>query len=128
MTDHQIKNMNQNSILPTRLKAAAPGLGQASQTEIELRAVELAVSDGRHTFTDADLNRAAAELAGGGATEADPALGEMTSWDDPPEQSGHRVASTPSDDASNIAERLIQNGLDEADHDIRVAAADEKSF
>ncbi len=116
-----------DTILPTRLKAAAPGLGHASQTEVDRRAKELALSDGRENVTDADLALAAAELAGGGTTaeapEADGDLEQMTVWDEPPTQTGHLVPPVPLEDDSAIAEQLIEDGLEEADHDIRVVAA-----
>ena len=118
-------------ILPTRLKAGSPGLGQASQTEVESRAEELAASDGRDAFTDADLAAAAIELGGGATTpvapEANFALEQMTAWDDPPEQAGHRVERAPLEGEDNIGERLIEDGLAEADHAIRVSAADEET-
>lgn len=118
--------MNTDTILPTRLKAGSPGLGHASQPEVEQRAAELALSDGRQAVTEADLAMAAAELAGGGTTaeapEADPELEQMTTWDEPPAQTGHLVPTTPLDDENNVAEQLVDNGLEEADHDIRVAA------
>lgn len=118
--------MNTDTVLPTRLKAGSPGLGHANQTEVEERAAELALSDGRQTVTDADLALAAAELAGGGTTaeapEADSELEQVTTWDEPPTQTGHLVATTPLEDENNVAEQLVEDGLEEADHDIRVAA------
>ncbi len=121
--------MNPDPALPVRLKAASPELGQASQAEIERRATELALSDGRDAFTDADLARAAEELAGGStptvAPEADPATEEITAWDEPPAQSGHRVPTVPLEDETSVAEQLVQDGIEEAEHDVRVAAAED---
>ena len=118
--------MNPDPILPTRLRAGSPGLGQACQADIERRAAELARSDGRNSFTDADLTLAAKELAGGenapAAQSSDPGIDQVTAWDDPPDQAGRRVAPAAQEDERNIAEHLIQDGLEEADHDIRVAA------
>ncbi|MGV3662293.1 MAG: hypothetical protein ACO1TE_19060 [Prosthecobacter sp.] len=118
--------MNTDTLLPTRLKAASPGLGHASQVEVERRAAELALIDGRNTVSDADLALAAAELAGGGTTaeapEADAELEQVTTWDEPPTQTGHLVAVPPLEDENNISEQLIDDGLEEADHDTRVAA------
>lgn len=116
-----------DTVLPTRLKAASPGLGHASQTEVDRRARELALSDGRDNVTDADLALAAAELAGGGtsaeAPEADADLEQVTVWDEPPTQTGHLISPVPLDDENAIAEQLVEDGLEEADHDIRVVAA-----
>lgn len=116
---------NPDPILPQRLKANGRGLGYPSQTEIELRATELAISDGRTQARESDLARAAAELSGGGADfeapEASREIEELTSWDEPPGQLG-RHAGHPLEDDKRIAEQLIESGLEEADHDVRVAA------
>jgi hypothetical protein len=116
----------ESPILPTRLRAAAPGLGQGSQLEVEQRAAELALSDGREKVGDADLAQAAAELAGGGTTvevaEADDAFRTSTLKNEPALQTGHLDAEPLPDDQDNIAEQLIMAGLEEADHDIRLTA------
>lgn len=118
--------MNTDTLLPTRLKAASPGLGHPSQAEIDERAAELALIDGRNSVSEADLALAAAELAGGGTTaeapEADAELEQVTTWDEPPTQTGHLVTIPPLEDENNISEQLIEDGLEEADHDTRVAA------
>lgn len=122
---------NADSILPTRLKAGSVGLGEASAIGMENRAAELAASDGRDGFTDADLAVAARELGGGASTpaapEADFALEQMTAWDDPLEQAGRRTERAPLEGAENIGERLTEDGLAEADHAIRVSAADDET-
>lgn len=106
-------------------------MGQASQTEIESRAAELAASDGRDAFTDADFAAAARELGGSASTlaapEVDFALEQMTAWDDAPEQAGHRTERAPLEGEENIGERLTEDGLAEADHAIRVSAADDET-
>ncbi|MBN8422818.1 MAG: hypothetical protein J0L73_28175 [Verrucomicrobia bacterium] len=123
--------MSADSPLLTRLRAASPGLGQGSRLEIEERAAELALSDGREIVSDADLALAAAELAGGGTTmevpEAGGALKSWTGWYELPLQCGHlEITSSAEDDGNSIAEQLIENGLEEADHDIRVTAEMER--
>jgi len=123
--------MNENAPLPTRLRASGPALGQASQSEIEQRATELAAMDGRQEATDADLAQAAADLAGNGTTaeslDGDAAVDEMIAPDDPPLPTGHLVPSPSLIDEHSLAEQLIEDGLAQADHDIRVAAADNSS-
>jgi len=118
--------MNIKKTLPDRLKPNAPGVGAPSETEIEQRAIELAQSDGRDAFTDGDLERAAAELGGlaepARAPEADEIAEQMTEWDSPVDEAGHRVAPRPLDDENSIAEQLIEDGSEEADHDLRAAA------
>ena len=121
--------MNPDPILPVRLKAGTPGVGHASQADIEQRAAELALSDGRAAFTDADLAKADAELAGGALTpaapEADPAIERLTAWDDSPQQTGQRVEPSPLEDEATVAERLIREGIEQADHDLRVTSAED---
>ncbi len=113
--------------IPVRLKAGLPGLGAAAQVDVERRAMELAKIDGREEFTEADVARAARELGGAAppstaAETSDPALAEITAWDDPVTQSGHRVDPVPLEDETPVAEQLIRDGLEEADHDTRVVA------
>src|SRR5688572_15284468 len=116
--------------IPDRLKAGTPGLGEASEAEIEQRAIELATADGRDAFTDADLARAAAELAGGApdtlVPEADAAVvEELEAWDEPVDQHGRQAERIELEDESSVVEQLMEDGLDEADHSQRVAAAEE---
>jgi hypothetical protein len=116
--------------IPDRLKAGSPGLGEAASTDIERRAIELAIIDGRDAFTDTDLRRAAAELGGGPAEpiapEVDePVIEKVSEWDEPVDQSGALVERAALDDEVSLPEQLIQEGIDEADHDRRVAAAEE---
>lgn len=122
--------MNPDHPLPDRLKAAARGLGEASGTDIERRARELAQIDGRDAFTDADLARAAEELGGSGRAAlapevVSPEIEELTTWDDPVGQDGHRREKIPLEDESDVAEQLIRDGIEEADHDRRVTAAED---
>lgn len=115
--------------LPSRLKAGEPGLGDPDQSAIEVRAAELARSDGRAFFTDADLQRAAEELGAVSGPpappeESEPVMGEITAWDDAPDESGHRVEPAKLEDEQPMAEQLVEEGIEEADHDTRNAAAD----
>lgn len=89
--------------------------------------MELAHTDGREKVTDADVRQAAAELAAAttpatAPETSDPALEQITAWDDPVDQAGHRVEPTPLEDEAPVAERLIADGIAEAEHDTRVAA------
>lgn len=122
--------MNSDSALPERLKAGDPGLGAPDSQEIEQRAVELAKSDGRSTFTDADLARAEAELGGGSpeelAPEADaPIVEDIQTWDEPVNEHGQKAQEFALEDEANVGEELVADGLDEADHSQRAAAAEE---
>ena len=98
--------------LPGRLKSSSAGLGEATQTDIERRAAELAQMDGRDAFTDEDLARAAAELGSQTSSEASAGI-------DPT----HRQR-VPLENETNLGEQLIQQGMTEADHNQRVAASE----
>jgi hypothetical protein len=124
--------MNTNSAIPERLKASAPALGQASQGEVDQRAAELALIDGRDEMTETDIYMAAAELAGDGTTteslDGDAATDALIAPDDPLPPTGRLVTQQPLNDESNLAEQLIEDGLEEADHDTRLAAAEESRY
>ena len=110
--------MESESPLPNRLKAGSPGLGEAASADIERRAIELAMMDGRDAFNDADLARAAADLAGG--------HGKPELPDEPINEDGHKIEPIPLEDDAEIEEQLIQDGVDEADHDRRASAAEDE--
>ena len=107
--------------LPNRLKAAGSGLGEASQTDIDCRAAELAQIDGRNAFTDRDLARAAAEL---GATSND---GGQGTHDEAIGDQGKRSQWARLENDSNLGEQLMEQGLAEADHDQRLASSEDVS-
>jgi hypothetical protein len=111
--------MKAKSGLPDRLKATGSGLGEASQTDIDRRAAELAQMDGRASFTDEDLARAAAELGSRPGNES-----ETGTWDEAAEDLGKRTHRTPMENESNIGEQLTEQGMADADHDRRVEASD----
>ena len=106
--------------LPDRLKAAGTGLGEASQTEIELRAAELAQIDGRDAFTDQDLAQAAAEL---GPTSNE---GSESTRDEARGDYGKRLPRARLENESNLGEQLVDQGLVEADHDQRLASSEDE--
>lgn len=123
--------MSADTLLPNRIRASSPGLGQGSLVEIEQRAADLALGDGRARVTDADLALAAAELAGAGTTiemtDARETLLSTTVADKLTLQTGHlEVTSSAEENDNSIAEQLIGSGLEEADHDIHVAAEVER--
>ncbi len=122
-----------DSALPNRLRAGSLGLGEASLDEIETRAKELALIDGRETVTDADFARATVELGGSSASAAhapeviDSAMESLTTWDEPTGQHGMQVEPSHAEDEVSVGDQLIQEGVIEADHDSRVTAAEEAS-
>jgi hypothetical protein len=106
------------------------GTGDLTQDDVEKRARELAVIDGRdpETVTEANRAEAWAELSGAllpetsnsdkesaGALSRDPS--------EPISDAGHEVVtSEPPDDESDAPERLATEGVEEAQHDQMLAA------
>ena len=112
--------MKAKSDLPERLKATGSGLGEASQTDVDRRAAELAQIDGRDVFTDQDLERASAEL--GAHFDIG---GEADTRDEAAEDFGKRTHRTPMENDTSLGEQLTRQGMADAEHDRRVAASDD---
>lgn len=114
-----------------RMEVGGAGAGELSAAGIEQRARELAHTEGRDEVSDADRERAREELSGPvhlpTAPEAiSPELEELVTWDDPTGSSGHRVEPVGLGSDESIGELLVQEGLDEADHQLRVSAVDDQ--
>jgi hypothetical protein len=58
------------------------------------------------------------------APEVNPATAELTEWDAPPSSSGRAAPKVLPEDEVPAAEALIGEGLEEANRDQRIAAAD----
>lgn len=51
-------------------------------------------------------------------------LEELTEWDTPVDAAGEKVPETGLEDETSAAEKLVEEGVDEADRDQRIASAD----
>ncbi len=49
---------------------------------------------------------------------------KLTEWDAPATERGIAVPTEPPDDESTVSQQLVKEGLEEADRDQRIAAAD----
>jgi len=56
--------------------------------------------------------------------EVDERTLELTAWDEPPDSTGTSAHRTPMEDEVPAAEQLIEEGLEEADREQRLAASD----
>jgi hypothetical protein len=98
---------------------------------VQQRAREIALSDGRagNEVTSADWEQARRELLGASNSpnvESDIEEASSTAgWDPAPPSIGHRTDTQEVDDEETMAEQLIQEGIEEADHDERVQAGRE---
>jgi hypothetical protein len=86
---------------------------------IEERAREIAYGDGRAQPNDLDRTRAREELTG--ATSAKPPTREDPGrdWEMPLVSSGKKAPTVRPEDEANVPEKLIKEGVEEADHDQR---------
>jgi hypothetical protein len=113
---------------PGKIMTGAEGLGTPTPEMVEERARELARTDGRTEPHDGDRAAAKAELLGPTEPQTPEVTAEVenvTEWDEAPEVSGVQAPRVLPEDEANIAEVLVGEGLEEADHDVRVLAADE---
>ena len=92
------------------------GIGTVTPEMLEERAQEIARADGRAEGNDLDRTRAREDLIGDtekSATNEEPA----EDWYTPRGSSGEKASTVRPEDEENIPEKLIQEGIDEADHD-----------
>jgi hypothetical protein len=108
------------------------GTGQLAPADIEARARENALINGHASPTSADRVQANHELRG---DHLPPTIDEDSTSSraltrDPSEPASHFGSETPnqeSDDAQNNAERMVIEGVEEAQHDQMIAARRRRS-
>lgn len=98
---------------------------------VERRAKEVAVINGRlaDEFTEEDWIQAKYEMLGAEDApeeqEEEPTA-SIIQWDEGPDAAGHHVENNPVSDEQTVAERLVQEGLEEANHDQMLKGAQEE--
>ena len=114
------------------------GVGTVTRKMVRERATELALINGRpaQEVSAADWEQAKRELTGGSETDPKEALlesaPESERWDPLPGSTGHIVPVTSidgeDDDGRSMGEKLINEGVQEAEHDqmLQAARAEEK--
>ena len=101
------------------------GLGTVTPQMIEERAREIACSDGRARPNDLDWTRAREELTGPTSdsqkrpTRAEP----ERDWQMPLVSTGEKAPTVRPEDDENIPEKLVREGVEEADHDQRLSSS-----
>jgi hypothetical protein len=109
------------------------GVGTVTNKMVRERAVELAVIDGRtaQEVSKSDWEQAKRELTGGSDMDPKEALletaPESERWDSMPGSTGH-IVTVPSidgedDEGRSVNERLVEEGMLEAEHDQMLQAA-----
>lgn len=113
---------------PARMETRGRGDGEISEDAIARRAEELARMDGRPKASEQDRFHAREELANPGpapAPEADESVQPAEKWSMAAASQGHEGPHGELEDEQSAAEQLVAEGIEEADHDQRVAASEE---
>jgi hypothetical protein len=115
--------MDQAQPIKGKILRGPEGIGTVTPQMIEERARELARSDGHAQPNDLDRNRAREDLTGKTSGSEKPSTIEEpgSDWYTPRVSSGEKAPTVRPEDDPNIPEKLIQEGVEEADHDQRKA-------
>jgi hypothetical protein len=105
-----------------KILSGTEGVGTVTPQMVESRASEIARSDGRAEPNDLDRARSREELTGvTSGSEKSPTREEPgRDWGMPLVSSGEKAPTLRPEDEENIPEKLIQEGIEEADHDQRL--------
>ena len=127
--DSDVEDMNPET--DGKISDNGSGLGVPSPLQVRERAREIATADGRpdEDFNEADYEQAREELLGAAPlpNDVEPATAELEEWDTPADADGHKVPNLIPADEGNIAQQLVEEGIEEAVRDeMRVAGESEK--
>lgn len=122
-------NMKATESMKGKISGRFDGLGTVTPGMVEQRAREIALINGRtaEEFNEADLEEARAEMTGAAALEeqseeeAGPGVGSLR--DMVPGTAGHKNAPKLPSDEQRVAELLVQEGVDEAEHHSMLAGS-----
>jgi len=112
--------MKRDQIEEGRISEHSRGLGTVTQEMVHARAREIALINGRspHHLSPADLAQAKRELTGEHDTNtAEEQLPTSERWDPNPGSQPHPGVTVPAHDEQTDAEKLIEEGMLEAEHD-----------
>ena len=125
--------MKTNPLKEGALTENSAGIGTVTPKMVRQRGAELAAIDGRSSpgESKSECEQARRELTGEPDTDPKEALlesaPESERWDPVPGSTGHKVPEAPSDDEDDEGrsdnERLVEEGIAEAEHDHMVQAA-----
>src|ERR1019366_7294272 len=121
--------MKTNPLKDGVLTENSAGLGTVTRKMVRERAVELAVINGRSArdVSKSDYEQARRELTGEPDANPKEAVLESERWNPVPGSTGHKVPVAPSEDEDDEGrsdnERLVEEGIEGAEHDqMRLAA------
>jgi Mg-chelatase subunit ChlI len=103
-------------------------VGTVDEATVEQRANELAAIEGRSEFNAKDLAEARRQLSAPRDSAKPPEVTApetetASAWDTAPTVPGERAPTRPLEDEETIGETLVQEGLEEADHERRFSAS-----
>lgn len=101
------------------------GDGEISDEAIAQRAEELARIDGRKHAADQDRFRALEQLSHPGPPPPPEADEAVEKWSEAAASHGHQGPHVELEDEQSAAEQLVNEGIEEADHEQRLAASDD---
>jgi Mg-chelatase subunit ChlI len=111
-----------------RIEIGSAGFGEASNSTLEERARQIAASDGRAEVNASDREEARRQLNDplSNREDADELIAEGDRPDAgvAPASLGRQKEKTPPDDESAVAEKLVREGVEEAEFDTRVRSAE----
>ncbi len=123
--------MKENRIEEGRFTEHAHGLGTVTKAMVHKRAEELALIKGRsrHQVLDSDLEEARRELTSEQGLQREPTAAEKVPEDDrwgtTAESAGKQAPTVPAADEQTFAEKLVEEGVEEAEHEQMVEATRE---
>ncbi len=123
--------MKENRIEEGRFSENAHGLGTVTEEMVRQRASELAVINGRppNRVLNTDLDQARRELTGEERLTPEPTaadqLPEDERWNPVAESAGHKAETVPAPDEQTFAEKLVEEGVEDAEQDQMVKAVRE---
>lgn len=119
---------NEEELEKGRFSTMSRGLGTVTKEMVWKRAREIAVINGRgeNRILDSDVEQARRELTIEEPIAGDPSAEEQTPesqrWDPASGSEGDRTPPLPVQDEQTFAERLVQEGVSDAEHDQMVRA------
>jgi hypothetical protein len=121
--------MKKNSIEEGRFTEQGHGLGTVTREMVHKRARELALISGREQVLDSDFRQAKRELTQEEDLPPDPTAAENLTedqrWEPVPESVGKEAPKIAAADEQTFAEKLVEEGVEDAEHDQMMRATRE---
>lgn len=123
--------MNRIPVEEGRFSCSGDGLGTVTAEMVQRRAEEISVINGRErdNVLSSDIDEARIELQGrehsNPSTPQAEDIPEEERWDVPAGSKGTEAPTIPAPDEQTFAEKLVEEGVGEAEHDLEVQATEE---